>query len=65
MLFRPIRGKAESLKGRVGMDRTPLAINWFFRDEEVAPKMMSVEFHYILAGRPGRARSVKKFLDHA
>ncbi|MFD1882586.1 allantoinase PuuE [Paracoccus pacificus] len=30
-----------------------------------APKMMSVGLHCRLAGRPGRAMAVKRFLDHA
>ncbi len=30
-----------------------------------APKMMSVGLHCRLAGRPGRARAVRRFLDHA
>ncbi|WP_411957786.1 allantoinase PuuE [Paracoccus homiensis] len=30
-----------------------------------APKMMSIGLHCRLAGRPGRARAIQRFLDHA
>src|SRR5215471_16573671 len=35
-----------------------------YREGEVAPKMMSVGLHCRLAGRPGRAAAVARFLDH-
>ncbi|GBQ29424.1 polysaccharide deacetylase [Gluconacetobacter sacchari DSM 12717] len=35
-----------------------------YEEGEVAPKMMSVGLHCRVAGRPGRARAVARFLDH-
>lgn len=40
------------------------AFDILYEEGEVAPKMMSVGLHCRLAGRPGRARSLEKFLDH-
>ncbi|MBB2168467.1 allantoinase PuuE [Gluconacetobacter aggeris] len=35
-----------------------------YEEGDVAPKMMSVGLHCRIAGRPGRARAVARFLDH-
>ena len=35
-----------------------------YREGETAPKMMSIGLHCRLAGRPGRAEGLKRFLDH-
>ena len=35
-----------------------------YREGETAPKMMSVGLHCRLAGRPGRAAGLARFLDH-
>jgi peptidoglycan/xylan/chitin deacetylase (PgdA/CDA1 family) len=36
-----------------------------YAEGEVAPKMMSVGLHCRLAGRPGRAQALARFLDYA
>ena len=36
-----------------------------YREGERAPKMMSVGLHCRLAGRPGRAAALERFLDYA
>ena len=36
-----------------------------YREGETTPKMMSVGLHCRLAGRPGRAAALERFLDHA
>jgi putative urate catabolism protein len=40
------------------------AFDLLYREGERAPKMMSVGLHCRLAGRPGRARALERFLDH-
>ena len=35
-----------------------------YREGETAPKMMSIGLHCRLAGRPGRAASLARFMDH-
>jgi peptidoglycan/xylan/chitin deacetylase (PgdA/CDA1 family) len=40
------------------------AFDVLYREGERAPKMMSVGLHCRLAGRPGRAAAVERFLDH-
>ncbi|GBR02117.1 chitin deacetylase [Gluconacetobacter liquefaciens] len=35
-----------------------------YEEGEVVPKMMSIGLHCRIAGRPGRARAVARFLDH-
>ena len=36
-----------------------------YEEGKTSPKMMSVGLHCRLIGRPGRIRSLKKFLDYA
>ncbi len=38
--------------------------DFLYEEGAVAPKMMSVGLHCRLAGRPGRAAGLKRFLDH-
>ena len=38
--------------------------DYLYAEGETAPKMMSVGLHCRLAGRPGRAVAVQRFLDH-
>ena len=40
------------------------AFDTLYREGETAPKMMSVGLHCRLAGRPGRAASLARFLDY-
>jgi putative urate catabolism protein len=40
------------------------AFDVLYREGEVAPRMMSVGLHCRLAGRPGRAAALERFLDH-
>jgi putative urate catabolism protein len=40
------------------------AFDFLYEEGAVAPKMMSVGLHCRLAGRPGRAAGLKRFLDH-
>jgi peptidoglycan/xylan/chitin deacetylase (PgdA/CDA1 family) len=40
------------------------AFDTLYEEGEEAPKMMSVGLHCRLAGRPGRARGLARFLDH-
>jgi peptidoglycan/xylan/chitin deacetylase (PgdA/CDA1 family) len=40
------------------------AFDFLYREGEHAPKMMSVGLHCRLAGRPGRAMGLERFLDH-
>ena len=40
------------------------AFAFLYEEGAVAPKMMSVGLHCRLAGRPGRAAGLKRFLDH-
>jgi peptidoglycan/xylan/chitin deacetylase (PgdA/CDA1 family) len=40
------------------------AFDFLYREGEIAPKMMSVGLHCRLAGRPGRAMGLERFLDH-
>jgi len=40
------------------------AFDFLYREGERAPKMMSVGLHCRLAGRPGRAMGLDRFLDH-
>ena len=35
-----------------------------YREGRIAPKMMSIGLHCRLAGRPGRAAAVERFLDY-
>ncbi|WP_445504715.1 polysaccharide deacetylase family protein [Microvirga sp. G4-2] len=41
------------------------SFDFLYREGAVAPKMMSVGLHLRLAGHPGRAAGVERFLDHA
>ncbi len=41
------------------------AFDVLYAEGETAPKMMSVGLHCRLAGRPGRAAALARFLDHA
>ena len=41
------------------------AFDTLFAEGETRPKMMSVGLHCRLAGRPGRAAAVARFLDYA
>ena len=41
------------------------AFDVLYREGETAPKMMSVGLHCRLAGRPGRAAALQRFLDYA
>ncbi|PMR77808.1 allantoinase PuuE [Billgrantia endophytica] len=38
--------------------------DWLYREGERQPRMMSVGLHCRLAGRPGRALALERFLDH-
>jgi peptidoglycan/xylan/chitin deacetylase (PgdA/CDA1 family) len=40
------------------------AFDFLYEEGAAAPKMMSVGLHCRLAGRPGRAAGLKRFLDH-
>ncbi|MDP9110631.1 MAG: allantoinase PuuE [Candidatus Eremiobacteraeota bacterium] len=40
------------------------AFDVLYREGKTAPKMMSVGLHTRLAGRPGRAAALERFLDH-
>ena len=40
------------------------AFDVLYREGELAPKMMSIGLHCRLAGRPGRAAALARFLDH-
>jgi putative urate catabolism protein len=40
------------------------SFDFLYREGEQAPKMMSVGLHCRLAGRPGRAAGLERFLDH-
>jgi putative urate catabolism protein len=40
------------------------AFDALYEEGELAPKMMSVGLHCRIAGRPGRIRSLARFLDH-
>jgi len=40
------------------------SFDFLYEEGAVAPKMMSVGLHCRLAGRPGRAAGLKRFLDH-
>jgi peptidoglycan/xylan/chitin deacetylase (PgdA/CDA1 family) len=40
------------------------AFDFLYEEGAVAPKMMSVGLHCRLAGRPGRAAGLRRFLDH-
>jgi peptidoglycan/xylan/chitin deacetylase (PgdA/CDA1 family) len=40
------------------------SFDFLYREGEHAPKMMSVGLHCRLAGRPGRAMGLERFLDH-
>jgi peptidoglycan/xylan/chitin deacetylase (PgdA/CDA1 family) len=38
--------------------------DWFYREGEYVPRMMSVAMHSRIVGRPGRIQSLARFLDH-
>lgn len=40
------------------------AFDVLYREGKTAPKMMSIGLHCRLAGRPGRAAALERFLDH-
>jgi peptidoglycan/xylan/chitin deacetylase (PgdA/CDA1 family) len=40
------------------------AFDFLYEEGAVAPKMMSIGLHCRLAGRPGRAAGLRRFLDH-
>lgn len=40
------------------------SFDWLYAEGETAPRMMSVGLHCRIAGRPGRAAALARFLDH-
>ena len=48
----------------IGGELTDITFDVLYAEGEESPKMMSVGLHCRLAGRPGRAMAVQKFLDY-
>ena len=58
------RDKLVVITGLSGSGKSSLAFDTLYAEGEYRPKMMSVGLHCRLAGRPGRAAAVERFLDY-